>query len=212
MLPQLSSDSIKYVTAGLAGFVLGAAICSRTLLAPAASAKHRSKRSKRKTVTESEKEEEDEEEDDDDDEEYTDDDSDYDSESAPDNIKDASPFDMFVEHKMILVVRTDLGMTKGKAAAQCCHAALGCYKRASMSIPNTVRIWERSGQPKITVQTKGEDSLLLLQALAESVGITHCLIHDAGRTQIAAGSATVLGLGPAPKNKLDQITGDLKLY
>ncbi|KAK9326183.1 peptidyl-tRNA hydrolase PTH2-domain-containing protein [Lipomyces orientalis] len=131
------------------------------------------------------------------------------TESSPES---TSLADMFTEHKMILVVRTDLQMTKGKAAAQCCHATLGCYKKSIRHHPALVKIWERSGQPKITVQTKGEESLLILQAQAESVGITHCLVHDAGRTQIAAGSATVLGLGPAPKGKLDQITGDLKLY
>ncbi|KAK9469210.1 peptidyl-tRNA hydrolase PTH2-domain-containing protein [Lipomyces arxii] len=125
---------------------------------------------------------------------------------------DASMSDMFTEYKMILVVRTDLGMTKGKAAAQCAHAAVGCYKKSSRAHPNMLRFWERRGQPKITVQVKGEEALMILEAQAESVGLTHCLIHDAGRTQIAAGSATVLGLGPAPKPLLDQITGDLKLY
>merc|ERR1712014_319302 len=30
-------------------------------------------------------------------------------------------------------------------------------------------------------------------------------IHDAGRTQIASGSATVLGVGPAPKSKIDKV-------
>ena len=51
-----------------------------------------------------------------------------------------------------------------------------------------------------------------LYAKAISLGVNSTVIHDAGRTQIVAGSATVLGLGPAPKSVLDQITGDLKLY
>lgn len=33
-------------------------------------------------------------------------------------------------HKMVFVVRTDLGMGKGKIAAQCCHAAVMCYQKA----------------------------------------------------------------------------------
>ena len=37
------------------------------------------------------------------------------------------------------------------------------------------------------------------------------IVHDAGRTQIAAGSQTVLAIGPAPKSEIDQITGHLPL-
>ena len=33
---------------------------------------------------------------------------------------------------MALVVRTDLGMTKGKIAAQCGHAVLGAFKSADI--------------------------------------------------------------------------------
>ena len=32
--------------------------------------------------------------------------------------------------KMVLCVRKDLPMTKGKACAQCCHAAVGAVNRA----------------------------------------------------------------------------------
>jgi PTH2 family peptidyl-tRNA hydrolase len=31
--------------------------------------------------------------------------------------------------KLVMIVRTDLKMGKGKIAAQCCHAAVGAYRR-----------------------------------------------------------------------------------
>ncbi|PIK56816.1 putative peptidyl-tRNA hydrolase 2, mitochondrial [Apostichopus japonicus] len=42
-------------------------------------------------------------------------------------------------YKMVLVVRQDLKMGKGKVAAQCSHAAVGCYKRAVSEKPDTLR-------------------------------------------------------------------------
>ena len=71
--------------------------------------------------------------------------------------------------------------------------------------------WEHFGQAKVTVQVKSEDELLTLQAQALSLGLCAKVIHDAGRTQIASGSATVLGVGPGPKSVIDQVTGSLKL-
>ncbi|KAL6940365.1 Gluconate transport-inducing protein [Hanseniaspora vineae] len=122
------------------------------------------------------------------------------------------------EVKMVLVIRQDLQMTKGKIAAQCCHAALACYRliatdptRESYNLPMTQR-WLSNGQAKITLKCPNKETMDLLFATAMSLGVNSYVVHDAGRTQIASGSATVLGLGPAPKALLDQITGDLKLY
>lgn len=61
------------------------------------------------------------------------------------------------------------------------------------------------------MQVKSEEELLTLQAVAQSLGVTAEVIADAGRTQIESGSLTVLGVGPAPKSVVDQITGGLKL-
>ncbi|KAG9243901.1 peptidyl-tRNA hydrolase PTH2-domain-containing protein [Calycina marina] len=110
--------------------------------------------------------------------------------------------------KMVLVVRTDLGMTKGKIAAQCGHATLGCYKKSE---PNMLKRWETYGQAKIALQIKGEEGLLTLQATARSLGLVSKVIQDAGRTQIAPNSRTVLGIGPAPYSVIDAVTGHLKL-
>ncbi|ODQ79016.1 hypothetical protein BABINDRAFT_8634 [Babjeviella inositovora NRRL Y-12698] len=121
------------------------------------------------------------------------------------------------EVRMALVVRTDLRMGKGKAAAQCAHAAVGCYRKmtnVNAESGNLVLLnrWLKAGQAKITLQCPHEDEMELLFAKAMSLNVNATIIHDAGRTQIAAGSATVLGLGPAPRSVLDEITGGLKLY
>jgi PTH2 family peptidyl-tRNA hydrolase len=42
-------------------------------------------------------------------------------------------------------------------------------------------------------------------------GLPAYIVQDAGRTQIAAGSQTVLAIGPGPKSVVDQITGHLSL-
>ncbi|EPE07765.1 peptidyl-trna hydrolase 2 [Ophiostoma piceae UAMH 11346] len=120
---------------------------------------------------------------------------------------------------MVLVVRTDLGMTKGKIAAQCGHATLACYKvlrKAAERDPTSgagklLQRWERRGQAKIALQAKGEETLMTLMATAHSLGVTAEVIADAGRTQIESGSFTVLGVGPAPKSLVDKVTGHLKL-
>lgn len=71
--------------------------------------------------------------------------------------------------------------------------------------------WERLGQAKVALKIDSEDDMLMLQAQAISLGLCAQVIHDAGRTQIASGSATVLRIGPAPKSKINEVTGHLKL-
>lgn len=139
------------------------------------------------------------------------DDDDYESESEEEQA-DLGDFKTSREEcKLVLVVRTDLGMTKGKIAAQCSHATLACYKALKAVNSPVLARWERLGQAKVSVQVRSEDELLLLQAQSVSLGLCAKVIHDAGRTQIASGSATVLGVGPGPKSVVDQVTGGLKL-
>ncbi|KAL5964002.1 Peptidyl-tRNA hydrolase 2 mitochondrial [Taenia solium] len=114
--------------------------------------------------------------------------------------------------KLVLVVRSDLGMTKGKVAAQCSHATLECYRNALEDCPDVVSLWERIGQKKIALKAPDYEALIKLQNAAEEAGLPHCLIHDAGRTQVPSGSATVLGIGPGQSRLIDAITGELKLY
>ncbi|CAO3671829.1 unnamed protein product [Rhizopus stolonifer] len=87
-------------------------------------------------------------------------------------------------------------MTKGKMAAQCGHATLACYKAAKKDHPEALKAWEHCGQAKVALKCDGEEKLLELEAMAYSLGLTARTIKDAGRTQIAPGSRTVLGVGP----------------
>eukprot|EP01121_Diplochlamys_sp_Union-15-3_P008915 TRINITY_DN2398_c0_g1_i3.p1 TRINITY_DN2398_c0_g1~~TRINITY_DN2398_c0_g1_i3.p1 ORF type:complete len:126 (-),score=31.80 TRINITY_DN2398_c0_g1_i3:43-420(-) len=113
----------------------------------------------------------------------------------------------------VLIVRNDLGMGKGKAAAQCCHATLGAYKRAVKNgREEELKKWEASGQAKVVLKVQTEKELDTLEANAKAVGLITYLVVDAGRTQIASGSKTVLAVGPGNAELIDKVTGRLKLY
>ncbi|KAF9229650.1 peptidyl-tRNA hydrolase II [Gyrodon lividus] len=133
-----------------------------------------------------------------------------DEELADGNLSFVKPR-MMDQCKLVLVVRTDLNMTKGKIAAQYVHATLACYKALTKTNPQLVQHWERTGQAKVALRGSSEDELLELEAIAKSLNLCARSILDAGRTQIAAGSRTVLGIGPAPVNLINQVTGHLKL-
>ncbi|KAG9023556.1 hypothetical protein FRB95_012912 [Tulasnella sp. JGI-2019a] len=137
-------------------------------------------------------------------------DSDDDEEGADVDLKAVSA-GLFEECKLVLVVRSDLGMTKGKIAAQCGHATLACYKALEKTNPALLKHWEHIGQAKVALRCDSEDELLLLQATAQSLNLCARVIRDAGRTQIASGSQTVLGIGPGPVKLINQVTGKLKL-
>ncbi|KAG6371656.1 peptidyl-tRNA hydrolase II [Boletus reticuloceps] len=115
--------------------------------------------------------------------------------------------------KLVLVVRTDLQMTQGKIAAH--HATLACYKALMKTNPKSACLTSlainSSRQAKIALRGSSEEELLELEAIAKSLNLCARSILDAGRTQIAAGSRTVLGIGPAPVELVNQVTRHLKL-
>jgi PTH2 family peptidyl-tRNA hydrolase len=64
---------------------------------------------------------------------------------------------------------------------------------------------------KVALQAKSEEELEVLRATAISLGLVAEVIADAGRTQIASGSLTVLGIGPGPASVVNRVTGTLRL-
>ncbi len=115
-----------------------------------------------------------------------------------------------MELKQVIAIRSDLGMGKGKIGAQSAHASLGAYEKALKQKPEWVEEWKNSGQTKVVVKVGSEKELLELFERVRKI-LPAALIKDAGRTQIEKGSATCVGIGPAPENEIDKFTKDLKL-
>ena len=118
----------------------------------------------------------------------------------------------FQQYKMVIVVRKDLNMSIGKTSAQVAHAALGAYKLSLKNSSDKVANWENfSGQAKIVLGVGNEKELLEIKEKADKNGLITCLIHDAGRTEVSPNTATCCAIGPDTIQKIDEITGKLKL-
>ncbi len=113
-------------------------------------------------------------------------------------------------YKQVIVVRQDLGMGKGKTAAQSAHASVEALEKAKIKEPGWVEKWKSEGQEKVVLKVKGKKELLAL--FMEMKNLFPCaLIKDAGRTQIAPGEPTCFACGPAPEIEIDKFTVKLKL-
>ncbi|KAJ9125544.1 hypothetical protein QFC22_000506 [Naganishia vaughanmartiniae] len=83
------------------------------------------------------------------------------------------------ECKLVLVVNQELGMTKGKIAAQCGHATLACYKTLLSQNPKLLNHWEQTGQAKVAVKCTSTAELLKLQSEARALNLCARSIQDA---------------------------------
>ena len=98
------------------------------------------------------------------------------------------------EYKQVIIIRKDLKMSKGKMSAQAAHAS-----------------WKNQGMKKVILGVETEKELLKLRQDAEDSGLIVAIIADAGRTELAPGTVTAVGIGPADEEKIDRVTGHLKL-
>lgn len=115
------------------------------------------------------------------------------------------------DFKQVIVARMDLGMGKGKLAAQVAHASVTAAEEARTQRPDWFEEWWRGGQEKVVVRAAGEPVLRELLKTAKAIGLPSVLIQDAGLTQLEPGTATCLGVGPGPSSTVDRVTGQLKL-
>jgi len=117
-----------------------------------------------------------------------------------------------LRYKQVIVLRSDLNMSCGKAAAQACHASLMASEEARKTRPSWWRTWMKEGQRKIVLKVNSEDELLEKEREAKEASIPSALISDMGLTELPPGTVTALGIGPAPERVIDKITGSLPLY
>lgn len=114
-------------------------------------------------------------------------------------------------YKQVIVFRVDLRLSKGKAAAQAGHAAVSAAEDARKRRREWFDGWMWEGQCKIAVKVKNEAELSRLETEAKQLGLPCALIVDRGLTEIPAGTVTCLGIGPAPADLVDRVTGMLRL-
>ena len=136
--------------------------------------------------------------------------------------------------KQMIVMRRDLKMRKGKIAAQAGHACVDAVLRAlaregrlgqvrageagafleSGDMPATpLSEWFEKGEAKICVYVDSEEELLALHRRAQEAGVLSSLICDAGMTEFhGEATYTCLALEPLPRDRADELTGNLPLY
>lgn len=130
--------------------------------------------------------------------------------------------------KQVIILRNDLHMNKGKCSAMSAHASLGAVlsqierfideddgiTEYKMRLENNspLNIWLDEKFTKICLQVNSEEELLYLHKQAQEAGLINCLIKDSGETYFhGVPTYTCLAIGPDFSDKIDKITGGLKL-
>ena len=115
---------------------------------------------------------------------------------------------MFMKYKQVILIRQDLKLPKGKAAAQAAHASVEVVLKSDSKV---VKAWREEGMAKIVCKVKDQKELIKYFQMAKDEGLTASLITDAGKTVISPGTKTCVAIGPDEEEKIDNITSDLSL-
>lgn len=113
------------------------------------------------------------------------------------------------ETKMVIVMRKDLGMRKGKMIAQGGHAVCDAVFRLVRS--KLFQEWLNQGQKKIVVGVNSEKELVDIALAAEGQGLKVARVKDAGHTELEPGTFTCIAIGPDYEDNIDPITKELTL-
>lgn len=112
-------------------------------------------------------------------------------------------------HKLALVVREDLPVTFGKMASQCAHAAIAAHRRSD---PDDSKGWYESCELTVVLAARDCNVLFSVYQTAAAENVPVYAWFDAGRTQCAPNTLTVVAVGPAKKEAVDSVCRGLHLY
>jgi peptidyl-tRNA hydrolase, PTH2 family len=112
--------------------------------------------------------------------------------------------------KQVILVRSDLKMSKGKTAAQASHAAVEAALRVRKKHPFQLTRWRLSGAKKIVLKVKSEKELYEHAQMAKDFGLDVAIISDAGMTELKPGTTTCVAIGPDTETNIDKVTGKLQ--
>jgi len=111
-------------------------------------------------------------------------------------------------YKQVILVRQDLKMPKGKLSAQVAHASVdGLLK----SHKDDILKWKAEGMKKIVLKVKDKKELFEYRSKADEAGVVSSVIQDAGLTVFKKPTITCMSIGPDKEEKIDKITGKLKI-
>lgn len=124
--------------------------------------------------------------------------------------------------KMVIVVRKDLNMRKGKIAAQVAHAAMKVFfDKIQYMGDNEMKIanitpemieWVQGTFTKVVVGCNSERELFDVKEAANNANLPSALITDCGFTEFhGVPTHTCVAVGPAKAEDIDKITGTFKL-
>ena len=120
--------------------------------------------------------------------------------------------------KMVIVVRKDLKMPRGKIGAQCGHAVESAVLDYTNSQTREFAAWrngEESARAKIVVCVNSEEELKQVLKNADDMGFDWCTfpVIDAGRTEFnGVPTLTCAAIGPLKVGCFVGLTDHLPLY
>lgn len=126
--------------------------------------------------------------------------------------------------KQVIVIRKDLKCRRGKEVSQGSHSSIAFLTRQlqeqlsqgkdtfSVRLTEAQKLWIQGSFAKICVQVDSEEELLAVHAKAQEAGLESHLVQDSGLTEFSGPTYTAVAIGPDYSERIDVVTGHLKLY